>query len=55
MVGLEIGPVDESPDQWVEPLFQSLIRLYERLKALGFTSYNGKIVIIDIEEGGPDV
>jgi len=34
----------------VEHLLESILRTYERLKELGFTYYNGKIVVIDTEE-----
>jgi hypothetical protein len=36
----------------VEPqaLFDSLVSTYEKLKSLGFTYYNGKVVIIESEE-----
>jgi len=36
--------------QWVEHLFDSLIKTYEKLKELGFTYYNGKVSVIDISE-----
>lgn len=29
------------------PLFKSLIRVYTKLKALGFTYYNGKVSVIE--------
>ena len=34
----------------VELIFDSLIQLYERLRKLGFTYYEGKIEVIDMEE-----
>jgi len=34
----------------VELLLQSIIKTYSRLRELGFTYYNGKIVVIDTEE-----
>jgi hypothetical protein len=35
----------------VEHLFKNILEVYEKLKALGFTYYNGKVTIIDtIEE-----
>ena len=34
----------------VEHLLESILKTYERLKELGFTYYNGKIVVIDVEE-----
>ena len=35
----------------VEHLFKNIFEVYEKLKALGFTYYNGKVTIIDtIEE-----
>jgi len=34
----------------VEHLLESIFKTYERLKELGFTYYNGKIVVIDVEE-----
>jgi hypothetical protein len=34
----------------VEHLLESILKTYERLKELGFTYYNGKIVVIDTEE-----
>jgi len=34
----------------VELFFKSLIKTYESLKELGFTYYNGKVSVIDIEE-----
>jgi hypothetical protein len=34
----------------VEHLLESILKSYERLKELGFTYYNGKIVVIDTEE-----
>jgi len=43
----------EPPVPQVEPqiLFDSLISTFEKLKELGFTYYNGKVVVIeDIEE-----
>lgn len=36
------------------PLFESLIRIYTKLKALGFTYYNGKVEIIKPEEEESD-
>ena len=33
----------------VEPLLASILHLYEQLKKLGFTYYQGKIVVIDSE------
>lgn len=35
---------------YFEHLYTSLIQTYERLKELGFTYYNGKVVVIDTEE-----
>ena len=34
----------------VELLLQSILKNYERLKELGFTYYNVKVVVIDTEE-----
>lgn len=34
----------------VEHLFKNILEVYEKLKALGFTYYNGKVTIIDIIE-----
>ncbi|MPN50468.1 hypothetical protein SDC9_198095 [bioreactor metagenome] len=34
----------------VEHLLESILKTYERLKELGFTYYNGKIVVTDTEE-----
>ena len=34
----------------LEHLFESLIRTSDRLQELGFTYYNGKIVVIEEEE-----
>jgi len=34
----------------MEHLFASLIQTYEKLKELGFTYYDGKVSVIDIEE-----
>lgn len=34
----------------VEHLFESILKTYTRLQELGFTYYNGKIVVIDVEE-----
>jgi hypothetical protein len=42
--------LSESLNQWVEHLFDSLIHTYEKLKKLGFTYYNDKILVIDTEE-----
>ena len=33
----------------LEPLIASIMYLYEQLKKLGFTYYQGKIVVIDSE------
>jgi hypothetical protein len=34
----------------VEHLLESILKTHERLKDLGSTYYNGKIVVIDLEE-----
>ncbi len=34
----------------VEPLFKSILEVYDKLKALGFTYYKGKVTEIEIEE-----
>jgi len=34
----------------VEHLFKNVIETYEKLKALGFTYYNGKVSSVDIIE-----
>jgi hypothetical protein len=34
----------------VEHLFESILKTYTRLQELGFTYYNGKIVVIDTKE-----
>jgi hypothetical protein len=34
----------------VEHLLESILKTHERLKELGFTYYNGKIVVIETEE-----
>ncbi len=36
------------------PLFESLIRVYTKLKALGFTYYNGNVAIIEPGEEESD-
>jgi len=34
----------------VEHLLESILKTYTRLQELGFTYYNGKIGVIDVEE-----
>ncbi len=41
--------VDNLDDGW-NTIFQSLTRLYQKLKDLGFTYFEGQVSIIDIEE-----
>jgi hypothetical protein len=38
----------------VEHLLASVIKTYYKLQELGFTYHNGKIVVIDTEEGEND-
>ena len=33
---------------WVEHLFQNLFKLSKQLQELGFTYYNGKVLVIDV-------
>ena len=42
--------VGDPTEQWVEHLFDCLVRTYEKLKELGFTYYQGKVSVIDVEE-----
>ena len=34
----------------VEHLLESILKTYGRLKELGFTYYNGKVLVIDVDE-----
>jgi len=45
----EVVRVDDRDVVW-NPIFESLLRLYQKLKNLGFTYFEGKVSIIDIEE-----
>jgi len=38
----------------LEHLFNSIFRVYKQLKELGFTYYQGKITIIDMEANSND-
>ncbi|MFC1727123.1 hypothetical protein ACFL0Y_01245 [Patescibacteria group bacterium] len=40
--------VSEPNVPWVEHLFSSIFKTYEKLKELGFTYYNGKISVIEV-------
>jgi hypothetical protein len=46
--------VDNSDGGW-NPIFESLLRLYQKLRNLGFTYSEGKVTVIDIEEEDPNV
>ncbi len=39
----------------LEHLFESLIKTDQKLQEMGFTYYNGKIVVIEDREGETDV
>lgn len=40
----------EPKGPYLEHLFNSLLKLYDKLKELGFTYYNGKVSVTDAEE-----
>lgn len=46
--------VDNSSVVW-NPVLESIFRLYQKLKDLGFTYFEGKVSIIDIEEEDSNV
>ena len=50
MLTTKISKLSELTVPQVEHLLWSILKTYERLISLGFTYYNGKIVVIDVGE-----
>ena len=46
MVGYSVSRLSSG---WLQ-IFESLLRVYKKLRALGFVYFKGKLIIIDLEE-----